>query len=69
MPNKVLLLVEDNSDDEALVRSLKKNKIVNEIVVTRDGLGSLGLPLGPRCIRSSRFDRHASGDTPRFEIN
>lgn len=47
MPNKVLLLVEDNSDDEALtVRSLKKNKIVNEIVVTRDGLGSLGLPLG-----------------------
>ncbi|HEY2461769.1 MAG TPA: response regulator [Candidatus Acidoferrum sp.] len=36
---KVLLLVEDNPDDEALtVRALKKNNIVNEVVVARDGL-------------------------------
>jgi two-component system response regulator len=47
MENKVLLLVEDNPDDEALtVRALKKNKIVNEIVVTRDGIEAWEYLLG-----------------------
>jgi two-component system response regulator len=42
MKNKVILLVEDNPDDEALtVRALKKNKIVNEIVVAQDGVQAL----------------------------
>ena len=42
MKNNVILLVEDNPDDEALtVRALKKNKIVNEVVVARDGVQAL----------------------------
>ena len=42
MENKVLLLVEDNPDDEALtVRALKKSNIVNEVVVARDGVEAL----------------------------
>ena len=47
MDNKVLLLVEDNPDDEALtVRALKKNKIANEVVVTRDGIEAWEFLLG-----------------------
>ena len=35
----VILVVEDNPDDEALmVRALKKSKILNDVVVTRDGV-------------------------------
>lgn len=35
---KVILLVEDNTDDEALtLRALTRNNINNEVVVTRDG--------------------------------
>ncbi len=42
MPNKVILLVEDNPDDEALtLRALTKNNIVNEVVVVRDGAEAL----------------------------
>jgi two-component system response regulator len=34
----IILLVEDNADDEALtLRALKKNKIVNDVVVAHDG--------------------------------
>lgn len=33
-----ILLVEDNSDDEALtIRALKKNNLQNELIVARDG--------------------------------
>ncbi len=39
MNDKVILLVEDNSRDEALTRrALKKSNIVNEVVVARDGV-------------------------------
>jgi CheY-like chemotaxis protein len=38
MSGKMILLVEDNPDDEALtLRALKKNNIFNEVVVARDG--------------------------------
>lgn len=38
----VILLVEDNRDDEELtLRALKKNNILNEVVVARDGEGAL----------------------------
>jgi two-component system response regulator len=37
-----ILLVEDNPDDEALtIRALKRNNIVNEIDVVRDGVEAL----------------------------
>jgi|SRR5271157_1925845 len=40
--DKVILLVEDNADDEALTRrSFKKNNILNEIVVAHDGVEAL----------------------------
>ncbi len=42
MNNKTILLVEDNPDDEALtLRALKQNKILNEVVVARDGAQAL----------------------------
>jgi two-component system, response regulator len=42
MRNKVILLVEDNPDDELLtLRALKKNGVLNEIVVARDGVEAL----------------------------
>jgi two-component system response regulator len=38
MSNKTILLVEDNPDDEMLtLRALKKNNILNEVTVARDG--------------------------------
>jgi two-component system response regulator len=42
MAEKVILLVEDNPDDEKLtVRALKKNNIVNEVAIARDGAEAL----------------------------
>ncbi|MBA2443322.1 MAG: response regulator [Rubrobacter sp.] len=42
MNKKVILLVEDNPDDEALaVRALQKSNVANEIVVARDGVEAL----------------------------
>lgn len=40
--NKIILLVEDNPDDEALtLRALKKNNIMNEVIVVHDGVEAL----------------------------
>ena len=42
MHQKIILLVEDNPDDEALtLRALRKNNILNEVVVARDGQQAL----------------------------
>ena len=42
MQNKMILLVEDNPDDEALtLRALKKSNIMNKVVVARDGAEAL----------------------------
>jgi two-component system, response regulator len=42
MEDKMILLVEDNPDDEALtLRALKKNHIGNEVFVVRDGAEAL----------------------------
>jgi len=42
MDGKTILLVEDNPDDEALtLRALRKNKVLNEVVVVRDGAEAL----------------------------
>lgn len=42
MENKLILLVEDNPDDEALtLRAFRKNNIGNRIAVVRDGVEAL----------------------------
>ena len=47
MDQKVILLVEDNPDDEFLtIRVLKKNNILNEIVVAHDGVEALDYIFG-----------------------
>lgn len=47
MKDKVILLVEDNPRDEALtLRALKKNNILNEVIVARDGVKALDYLFG-----------------------
>ena len=42
MDQKIILLVEDNPDDEALtLRAIRKHNIANEVMVTRDGAEAL----------------------------
>ena len=48
MSGKIILLVEDNPDDEALtLRALKKNNIMNQVVVAHDGVEAVNYLLGP----------------------
>ena len=47
MNTKVILLAEDNPDDVQLtLRALRKSKIVNEVIVVRDGVEALDYLFG-----------------------
>ncbi len=47
MTMKTILLIEDNPDDEALtLRAMKKNNIINDIIVARDGAEALDYLFG-----------------------
>src|SRR5947208_13786228 len=47
MEEKIILLIEDNPDDEALtLRALEKNNIKNEVVVARNGAEALDYLFG-----------------------
>lgn len=47
MKEKIILLVEDNPDDEALtLRVLRKNNVLNEMVVAHDGAEALDYLFG-----------------------
>ena len=47
MRDKIILLVEDNPDDELLtLRALRKNNVLNKIVVARDGVEALDYLFG-----------------------
>jgi len=49
-----ILLVEDNPDDEALtLRALKKNDILNEVVVVHDGAEAIDYLIGDGAERGS----------------
>jgi two-component system response regulator len=59
MENKTILLVEDNPDDEALtLRALKRNNILNEVIVARDGAEALDYLFG--------LGSHAGRDTSKL---
>lgn len=47
MDKKIIMLVEDNPNDEALtIRALKKNNDMNEIIIARDGVEALNYLFG-----------------------
>ena len=58
----MILLVEDNPRDEALtLRALKKNNIVNEVVVARDGVEALDFIFG-----TGAFEGRDTRDSPQL---
>ncbi len=69
MTDKVILLVEDNPDDEALtLRALKKNKVANRVIVARDGEEALDYLFGAGAYAGRDLRRYADHGFTRFEI-
>ena len=59
---KTILLVEDNPDDEMLtLRAMKKNKILNDIVVSRDGSEALEYIFG-----TGKYEGRDVADSPQL---
>jgi two-component system response regulator len=59
---KTILLVEDNPDDEMLtLRAMKKNKILNDIVVARDGAEALEYIFG-----TGKYEGRDIADAPQL---
>ncbi len=64
MDNKIILLVEDNPDDEALtLRALKKNNISNQVIVARDGAEALEYLFG-----TGQYSGRAGNLTPQVVL-
>ena len=62
MSNKTILLVEDNPDDEALtLRAFKKNNILNQVTVARDGQEALDYFFDEGAPARARSERAAAG--------
>ena len=64
MRDKIILLVEDNPDDEALtLRALKKNDFENEVVVARDGAQALDY-----LFATGEHEEHAARVVPQLVL-
>lgn len=64
MDKKMILLVEDNPDDEELtLRALKKNNIVNDVAVVRDGAEALDY-----LFCTGRYTSRNSSDLPQIVL-
>ena len=64
MSEKVILLVEDNPDDEALtLRALRTNNIGNKVVVARDGVEALDYLFG-----TGKYVGRDSGELPQVVL-
>jgi two-component system, response regulator len=62
MEPKMILLVEDNPDDEALtLRAFKKNNIGNEIIVAHDGVEALEFLFG-----TGAYEGRDTGELPEL---
>ena len=62
MAEKILLLVEDNPDDEALtLRALKKHNLANRVVVARDGQEALDFLFG-----NGKFSGRDTSELPQI---
>lgn len=65
MTGKLILLVEDNPDDEALtLRALRSSNIANEVVVVHDGAEAIDFLLGP-----NRGDLHRLPEIVLLDLN
>lgn len=65
MRDKIILLVEDNPDDEALtLRALKKNDFQNEVIVARDGAQALDYLFAT----GEHEEEHATGVVPQLVL-